>query len=337
LYSLAGDPGSFPANVKALGDMVKVSKLRNLAGAITSRVGRESPDATIIAIEEYLTDMSRVESPYTAVTIGNAIKQAVDLLEERMKTPGLPGLTTGYSGLNRMFGGFEKRKLYYVGSRPSEGKTALMLNFALGVMGKTDRVGIISVESSVKELGDRLLAIKGSIDALQLRRGEMKLPELMKLQTTVESLYHKPGLIYHNPHASIGDVELQVRRMVSQIGVEIVFVDYVQLISGGVFRARHEEVAHISRRLKALASDCEIPIVALAQMRRDVDGRKAGMGDFGESSALEKDADVMMAIHHNDNDDSSEILVLKARDGITGVCEVNFIRQYLQFREIIGK
>lgn len=342
LWNAAPTRANFQHHMRALQTIVKTSKLANLSSIIDESLSkREGPDATIARIEEYLHMIQAAGTTYEPETIGQALKGSIERLQERMKNPGLPGITTGYHELNRLFGGFEANKLYYVGARPSQGKTALMLNFLLHALSANASVGVISVESTGRELADRILSIKGTVDSMALRRGDFgsKTASVANnLTEVVNALYERPGLIYHNPHSSIADVALQIRRMVRNSQIKIAFVDYVQLIAPGKkFGARHEEVAHVSRELKAIASDNGIAVVALAQMRRAVDGKKSEMGDFAESSSLEKDADVMMAIQHEARDEGeySAIKVLKARDGITGECPVRFTREYLKFTEVI--
>jgi replicative DNA helicase len=334
IWNTAPTRENFNAHVGQLWEMIKRDKLGFLQTIIADGLSsNEKPSKTIQRVEEYLMTIEDAETIYRQVSIGQALRESVERFEGRLQNPGLPGVTTGYSGLNRMFGGFEAGKLYYVGARPSQGKTALMLNFAVHALSANVPIGIVSVESSERELADRIIANKGSIDSMILRDGKGATRQhLGRLQTVVERFYQTPGVVYHNPRATVSDVAIQIRRMVKNRNIKVAFVDYVQLIDGGKRNTRQEEVAHVSRNLKAIASDADVAVVALAQLRRDADGHAPTMADLAEASALEKDADVVMAIHHEEQ--ASSIRVLKARDGLTGVVQVMFERKFLRFGEV---
>ena len=329
---------NFKETVAEIKTLIARDKLLILSDSIRDNiVSGDSPDMAISKIELYLSHMANNIQDDHSEDLLSVMTMAITNLEHKMENPGLPGVSTGYRMLDKMFGGFVAGRLYYIGARPSEGKTALMLNMYLSLLQSLTPAGIISIESTLKEIGNRMISIAGDLYAESVVLGEVKEDEIHDLRKSVKELLQIRSPLYHNPHASIDEIEVQVMRMVKTRAVKVVFVDYVQLISGGKFGKRNEEVAFVSRRLKAIALKANIAIVALAQMRREVDGRKAGMGDFAESSSLEKDADAMMAIVHRINDngyEESKIAVLKSRDGRIGDCNVDFKRAKLIFKDL---
>lgn len=334
IWNAAPTRENFGAHLSDLMEAVKADKLDYLRGFISKGLSDGTKPSEIVKrVEEYMLTVDELENQHSQISIGEALRASVERFQERINNPGLPGVTTGFRSLDLRFGGFEAGKLYYVGARPSQGKTALMLNFAINALSDGIPVGIISVESSERELADRIIANKGNIDALVLRDGSgATKTDLVSLGQVVERFYSSPGAMYHNPRATIADVSIQARRMVKNRQIKVCYIDYVQLIDGGRHNTRQEEVAFISRNLKALASDAHIAVVALAQLRRDAEGKKPTMSDLAEASALEKDADVVMGIHHEEDD--SQIHILKARDGQTGHVDVKFIREKLRFAEV---
>lgn len=341
IYSLPVYGQNFESRVAALSDLVTAEKLNRLSGMITSSLsGDNPPSKTVSMIEEYLHSLNSSGEKYQQVTISEGIKDAIDRLQERYKKPGIPGITTGYHHLNSMFGGFEGGKLYYAGARPSQGKTALMLNFAANAISAGASIGIFSIESSTEEISDRILSIHSMVDSLDLKFGKLKASDFNKLGETATYFYEKPMVMYHNPYSTITDIAIQVRRWVRNNNIQILFVDYVQLINpiNDIKKMmNHEKVGYNSKQLKALASELKIPIVAVAQMRRSQEGKKPTMADFADSSEIEKDADVAMGIYHESRDGGEEyscVSVLKARDGRTGDASMRFIREYLKFVEV---
>ena len=327
---------NFNDHIKAIQTCIRKDKLTYLADIISSSLNDgESPDMIISRVELYIAHLDNTYDAGNVLGTFDMITQGLVELEEKRANPGTPGVTTGYEKLNSLFGGFERSKLYYIGARPSDGKTALMLNMAVSLLREDIPFGLVSVESSLKELRGRMLAIAGGVFAEDVTYGTLEDAEVGALRRKLKPIISNQGLYFHTAHATIGEVEAQVARMVAKEEIAVVFVDYMQLIEGGKFRARHEEVAYVSRQLKAIALRLNVAVVALAQMRRDVDGRAAMMSDFAESSALEKDADVMMAIEHNRTEmiEKSKITVLKARDGKTGAVDVEFNRGKLIFKE----
>lgn len=315
---------------------IRVDKLGNLANIITQAINDgENPGKIISKIELYIAHLDKSYECGQTMGTSEMVMKAMEELEVKMENPGTPGVNTGFGGLNKLFGGFERSKLYYIGARPSDGKSALMVNMALTLLREGVPIGVISIESTLKEVRARMLSIAGNVFVEDITYGTITKADEAVLRGIIKPFFANPGLFFHNAHASIGETEAQVARMVAKEDIRVVFIDYMQLIEGGKFRARHEEVAYVSRQLKAFALRLDVAVVALAQMRREVDGRKAGMGDFAESSALEKDADVMMAIEHDRSSmmGTSSITVLKARDGQTGVVNVDFNRAKLIFKQ----
>ena len=269
-----------------------------------------------------------------AQTLKELIPEFVNVLEERYKAKGqYPGLTVSIDNINKSLLGFQKQKLYYIGARPSQGKSALILNFAVDLL-KTDHVvGYFSAESSKTEVLTRLYAQEGHMNSNSLITGFYKSSEFAKIQQVSEDMYEKDFIIYDKSNMSMVDIRTQARAMMRKYNLDVIFLDYVQIITDYTHDTKRDQVAYISMALKSLARELDIPVVAAAQLKRDSENRKPVMGDFSDSSQLEKDADGVIMIYHTD-EGKSWLCIEKARDGETGEFEVYFKREYTRFYEI---
>ena len=330
---------NFFDHIEEIQEFIRLDKVEEIESIVShSRLEGLSSMEIIAKIEAYISSIDDDDSVIDVIGFVDVIGSAITDLSERAKNPGLRGESTGYKRLDDLFGGFVPSRLYYISARPSGGKTALMLNMFLHQMANNVSSGIISIESTISELGGRLLSIGGGLYADDVSTGDVSEKDINDLRENVKKFCNKFGPFYHNPHTSIEDIEVQASRMKAKHDIKIMFIDYTQLISTDPRLKRHEQVANVSRRLKAAALKNNIAIVALSQLKRDVDGRKAGLGDNAESSSFEKDADVMMAIDSWTNDSGYEetaITVLKARDGSKGECKVIFQGPKLIFKELI--
>ena len=258
----------------------------------------------------------------------------VNEFERRYKSEGeLPGISSGLASLDSLILGWEPSRLYVVGARPSEGKSALLLNFALHAARKHP-VGIISLESSRHELIERAFAKVGAIDGTKLRTGMISPADFHGLGDAADALTKMSLYIADRPNMRIDELKSRARRMVRQHGVKLILVDYVQLIEVAGQPTDYERVSKASVALKDLSRELEVPIIAAAQLNRGADdGRKRlpRLSDFKGSGQIEQDADVAILISRDE--EATTLMVEKNRDGATGNVGVVFDRPRMTFRD----
>jgi len=293
----------------------------------------EATDQVIGDIEDGLVKIALAGRDYVT-HIGEGLVEFVNILEERYKRRGeIPGVTTGFDPLDILFGGFEPQKLYYIGARPSKGKSALLLNFVRAGAEAEKRCGLISLESSKEEAYSRLFSNIGNIRNSDIRHGFIG-GSLSKLTDAASRVQEWPVWLCDDPQLTVSEVKTVARKMVIAHGVDCLYIDYLQYIRPDVDGLeRREHVAATSRALKALARQLHVPVVCAAQLRRDADNHWPHMGDFGESSALEKDADVALLLHSEEDAgyERTWFCIEKNRDGATQHIEVVFDKEHARF------
>ncbi len=308
-------------------------RLLYLADSIKQEITDHDPASIIEQIENELTDITKGFADNNRHTFKNSMKGFVEVLEKRLELKGeIPGIPTGLNQLDKYILGFQKKFLYYIGARPSGGKSAMVLNMALHAMLRENKIiGYISAESSLNEILTRSFAQEGHINSIDLLKGNYTKKTYSEFGTLLEVFDSSNGHICDEPNMSLQALKREARRMVRIDHCDILFVDYVQLITNKDFEFVKDRVAETSMALKMLARELDIPIVVAAQLRRDSEHKRPTMADFSESSQIEKDADVAMMIYHQD--DKSWLLIEKARDGKTGEIPVVFKKEYVRFYE----
>lgn len=259
------------------------------------------------------------------------VHEYIKVVEDRYKLGGkLPGISTGFERLDALTLGFRSRALYYVGARPADGKTALLLCFAATICKAGRAVGIISMESSRKELMNRIFANVGNINGRDLMSGLLKPSQFVDITTTAEKIYDWRLTVCDREHMTLPAIMAKGREMVKTHGAEVLLIDYTQLVDQ-VDRAQNFRLHmnEVSKGFKAMARELDVAVVAAAQLGRDAENRRPYLSDFKESGQLEQDADVALLIWHED--DKSHILVEKNRDGAQGDVMVHFHRDKLRF------
>ena len=272
-------------------------ELKRLAVAI--KEDAENPSGALAMIEDRLLAIYADRNGSEVVRSWNLARKVLDKIEERYKLDGeIPGIPSGIQKLDETMLGFEERKLYYVGARPSVGKSALLGNFAAASARAGYRTGFVTIESAGTELITQIMATESNIDSRRLMTGRLGVEDFSVLMDSASRIAQWPLWIYDEPDATEDDVRRRMRQMVLYHGVQIIFVDYVQLIARngrtGEFRDR---VAECSIALKASARSLGIPVVSAAQLTRDSQSRVPTLADFADNSQIEKDADVAILIH----------------------------------------
>ncbi|MEB3750672.1 MULTISPECIES: replicative DNA helicase [Geobacillus] len=278
-------------------------------------------------------------------TIRDILVQTYDNIEMLHNRNGdITGIPTGFTELDRMTSGFQRSDLIIVAARPSVGKTAFALNIAQNVATKTnENVAIFSLEMSAQQLVMRMLCAEGNINAQSLRTGKLTPEDWGKLTMAMGSLSNAGIYIDDTPSIRVSDIRAKCRRLKQESGLGMIVIDYLQLIqgSGRNRENRQQEVSEISRSLKALARELEVPIIALSQLSRSVEQRqdkRPMMSDIRESGSIEQDADIVAFLYRDDyyNKDSEhkniiEIIIAKQRNGPVGTVQLAFIKEYNKF------
>ena len=291
----------------------------------------------------YVSDKRRTGD---LVPMGELMESALELLERMRKSDtGVTGLSTGFLDLDALLTGFHPGELIVIAARPGVGKTSLAMNMALSVARKEKRaVGIFSLEMPSLQLLTRLLATTAKVDVKKLRGGRLSANDEAKLQEVAAELFQVKLYIDDTGALSSFDLRAKARRLKArEPDLALLVIDYLQLMhQRGRVESRQLEVAEISRSLKQLAKELDVPVVALSQLSRKVEERKGGrpmLSDLRESGAIEQDADVVMFIHREeegeDNKNRSnipmELIVAKQRNGPIGSVDLVFLSEYTRF------
>jgi len=259
---------------------------------------------------------------------------------------GVTGVPSGYSLLDDKTGGWQRTDLIVLAARPSMGKTALALSMARNAaIDSGVPVGFFSLEMSSEQLALRLLCAEARVNMQLVRTGRIRDEDFSKLAKYVGKLERSSIIIDDSPGIPILELRAKARRMVYEHNVQLIFVDYLQLMSAPMIReSREREIASISRSLKGLAKDLNIPIIALSQLNRSVEQRAGGkpmLADLRESGAIEQDADVVIFIHRSKDADTppeqrgrASIIIAKQRNGEVGELELAWVPDYARFENL---
>jgi replicative DNA helicase len=313
------------------------NKLASL-GRMLADIQRAEPNEFIERAEKELLEISTNLRQNTIMHVSEVIGPTLQLIEERYNLKGkLPGISTGLATLDMLTGGFQEDRFIVIGARPSDGKSALALNMALHIALRVGiEVGFISAESSAREIVMRALSNEGPIDGQKLNSGMIAPKDFTTLKDAGMRVHDAPMWIYDAPNMLFSECRSVARQMVATYKCKILFVDYIQILQWEDRKLpRHEQVAEVSKGLKQLARELKIPVVALAQLRRDAEGREPEMADLADASQIEKDADTLIFIYHQKEEDKpSKLLVKKNRDGAKGYLDVKFKKEYIKFYEL---
>ena len=249
------------------------------------------------------------------------------------------GVPSGYGDLDKLTSGFQESEFIVIGARPSVGKTALALSMATNIAIRAEQpaaVGLFTLEMSGFAVMQRVLAGEARIDSTRIRSGLLNPSDWQKITEAAGRIYDAPLYIDDTPGLRLLDLRAQARRMRSRNDVRIIFIDYLTLVtSEHVDLPRHEQIAEISRSLKALARELNIPVVALSQVRRETEGRRPALADLRESGSIEQDADVVMFLHREREPEGTQVetdlMVAKQRNGPTEDIKLAFVPRFVRF------
>jgi replicative DNA helicase len=279
------------------------------------------------------------------VHIKDLLKDAYERAERADREEAFLGISSGFKDLDNLLGGFQKSDLIILAARPSVGKTSLALDF-LRTAGLADKkkVVLFSLEMSNTQIVDRLLGMQAGVPFWDIRTGNMNDEKFVKLADSMGQLADAEIYIDDKPGQSILEIRTKARRLALEQGVDLVIVDYLQLMHGTYRDNRVLEVQEISQGLKNLARELKVPVIALSQLSRAIEQRntrRPQLSDLRESGSIEQDADVVMFIDREEtyNPDTEkkgigELIVAKHRNGPTGVVDLAFVKEIASFRNL---
>lgn len=310
----------------------------------------EELEATLADAEAELATVHNRRGQQSYQSFAQIASSLFTLIEKAQEQRGdLSGLSTGYTDLDALTGGLQKSDLILLAARPSVGKSAFAMSLAYNCAKlSAARVGVFSLEMGREQLMQRVLAMHTGIDMQRLRTGNLRGDELSIAFDGLGFLSELPISIEDTPGLSIGELRAKARRMHAEIGLDLLLIDYLQLMAGGSggrnHQNRQEVVSEISRGLKAIARELNIPVIALSQLSRAVEGRASHipmLSDLRESGSLEQDADIVWFIYRDELYDEesekqgiAEIITAKHRNGPLGVTPLRFEARTTQFQNL---
>lgn len=274
--------------------------------------------------------------------LGPIIERAEELNRNGRDVTGIP---TGYRDLDRKLSGLHPANLLILAARPAMGKSALALNIAQNVAVQGNPVAVFSLEMSREEMVTRMMCAQGRIDSQKLRTGRLDERDFTKLSNAASVLYKKPVFVDDSPGLTVTEIRAKCRRMARRHGLRLVIVDYLQLMQGSGGENRQQEIAVISRSLKNLARELDVPVIALSQLNRSLESRedkRPRLADLRESGSLEQDADVVMFIYRHEyyhpeaieTRGVAEVMIAKHRQGSTGKVDMTFLPEFTLFSDM---
>ena len=312
--------------------------------ANTCYSGKESLDTILESTESKINEVVQKKNVKEFVPIRTVVMNAMDKIEKASKLHGtVTGIATGFIDLDYRTAGMQPSDLVLIAARPSMGKTAFVLNIAQHVAFKQNLpVAIFSLEMSKEQLINRMFSLESSVDAQKLRTGQLNDQEWERLIESAGVIGKSKLMIDDTPGISIAELRSKCRKYKLEHNLGIIMIDYLQLMSGsGKSDSRQQEISDISRSLKALAREIDVPVIALSQLSRAVEQRpdhRPMLSDLRESGAIEQDADVVMFIYRDDyyhkdteKKDIAEIIIAKQRNGPIGTVELVWLPRYTQF------
>jgi len=335
---------------KIVQEKATLRRLIERAAGITTRCFDDKGDVQEILdfAERSIFDISENKVKPSFYSLGDILTETYKAVEDAYENKALvTGVPTGFRGLDEKTSGFQAGDFIVIAGRPSMGKTALALNIARNASLETEEPSaIFSLEMSKEQLSLRMLSAEARVDSSRMRGGFLSEGDLAKINRAAGALYDIPLYIDDSPAISALEIRAKARRMKMEKALGLIVIDYLQLMRGRRSAERRElEISEISRSLKALAKELQIPVVALSQLNRKVEERtnkRPVLSDLRESGAIEQDADVIIFIYRDkvynkeeDNrNDIAELILAKQRNGPIGTARLAFLEQYTRFENL---
>ncbi len=303
------------------------------------------PDLLVAEAEKKILDIAERGLAKTTYSLHEVLRDTYDLIDERVQKGGtdqVTGLATGFVDLDDKMSGFQKSELTILAARPAVGKTAFAINVIRHIAVQEGKgVYFVSLEMSATELVERLLACQARVDSHKMRKGQLSADDMDKLVDAGGVLRKAKVFIDDSASQTMLRIAATARRLKRREDIKLVVIDYLQLIEPENRRdSRQEQVAQISRRLKALAKDLDCPVMALAQVNRASEDRqdhRPRLADLRESGSIEQDADAVLILHRPElyepgqHEGTIEVIIAKNRHGPTGEVTLTFLKQYMRY------
>ncbi|MEM1011842.1 MAG: replicative DNA helicase [Planctomycetota bacterium] len=307
----------------------------------------ESAEQVLDRAEKRVFDLQQQKVSGDVVSLGSVAEDVYGMIEDKARA----GLMTEFVDLDDMLHGLQNGEMVIVAARPSMGKTAIAMNIVENVAAQKVPVGVFSLEMSKQQLAQRLMCSRAGIDAQRVRKGTLRAEEYQKLALVVTELDQFPVWVDDTPGLTIMDLRAKARRLAMQRGVRMLMIDYMQLMEGTAgIESRQQQITEISRGIKGIARELNIPVICLSQLNRQSEGRdghRPRMSDLRESGSIEQDADVVLLLHREDYyrqtnpdfvpDNIAEVIVAKQRNGPTGTVKLTFDNKTTTFRNLASQ
>jgi len=334
------------ANIEHYGNIIKDHytrrKLLQTASRIASLVHEEADVASMLdKSEQLLYGVSQDRVYQEFVPVRKTLEVTFERLDELSKTRGaLRGVPTGFKKLDRMLSGLQKEELLILAARPSMGKSSLAVNIAQhAAIEHGKKIGFFSLEMGREAVVDRMISSQGDIDNWRISTGNLAAEDFEKYGIAAGELAEAQIFIDDTPGISVIEMRTKARRLQMEHGLDLIIVDYLQLIHGKNLESRVQEVTYISQALKNLARELKVPVLALSQLSRAVEQRggvkRPQLSDLRDSGSIEQDADVVMFLYRPDDEDRENVglVVAKHRNGPTGEIPLFFKANRTKFYE----
>jgi replicative DNA helicase len=341
----AGNPQAY---AKIVADNAVYRRLIEAARKI-AELGYSSPDSTESALdraESILFSASRSQRSGRFWTAPEMVGRAYDRIARIAAGENRAGVPTGIASIDRVTGGWQKSDLIIIAARPSVGKTALATTMAMNAAAAGKKIAIFSIEMSSEQIGARMLSIASDVPLHKIRQGVQNGMDLARIASGVYEIERADINVDDTPAATPGELRSKCRRLLADKGVDLIIVDYLQLMSPDRVSKdgnRVNDVSDISRGLKMLARELNVPVIALSQLSRSSEYRESGeprLSDLRDSGAIEQDADLVLMlwkkgdVAFDDIDETVYAKIAKHRNGPTGLAELQFHRPTAKFSEV---
>lgn len=355
ITSLANESVSYNVeeHAKIISEKAQLRRLIDAGNKIVGMTyaGEDEPTAILNKAEQMVLDVSgQTQSESSFAAIGEVVLSNLDKLNALQQRDGaITGVPTGFKDVDHIFNGLQKSDLILVAARPAMGKTAFTLNIAQNVTMLYDKtVAFFSLEMGKEQLVGRILSSVAGVSSEKLRRANMDPADWEKVIAAADRMSKSKLFIDDTPGLTVQDMRSKLRRLKVEHGLDLVIVDYIQLMqgrnAGKGSENRQQEVSEISRNLKLIAREFNVPVIALSQLSRSVESRpdkRPVLSDLRESGSLEQDADIVIFLYrdkyydeNSEKGDNAEVLIRKNRNGSVGTVELQFVGELTQFRDV---
>lgn len=352
ITSLANESVSYNVeeHAKIISEKAQLRRLIDAGNKIVGMTyaGEDEPTAILNKAEQMVLDVSgQTQSESSFAAIGEVVLSNLDKLNALQQHDGaITGVPTGFKDVDHIFNGLQKSDLILVAARPAMGKTAFTLNIAQNVTMLYDKtVAFFSLEMGKEQLVGRILSSVAGVSSEKLRRANMDPADWEKVIAAADRMSKSK---HDTPGLTVQDMRSKLRRLKVEHGLDLVIVDYIQLMqgrnAGKGSENRQQEVSEISRNLKLIAREFNVPVIALSQLSRSVESRpdkRPVLSDLRESGSLEQDADIVIFLYrdkyydeNSEKGDNAEVLIRKHRNGSIGTVELQFVGELTQFRDV---